>query len=70
MPIHLVSTLRASKCPLTYTWAVRRSGAVFIGMPHFMEVVFVELSHETCEVAVFKMLRKDMLCELLVLSWR
>ena len=39
-------------------------------MPNFMEVVFVELSHETCEVAVFKVLRKNMFCELLVLSWR
>ena len=70
MPINLVRMDRESSWPLTYTWAIRRSGAVFVGVPHFMEVVFIELSHETCKVAVFKMLRKDMFCELLVLSWR
>lgn len=36
-------------------------------MPHFVEIILVELSDETREVAVFKMLGKDVLGELFVL---
>jgi hypothetical protein len=52
----------------TYPRTVRRLSIFFIVVPHFVEVVLVELSNETRKVAVFEMLGKDMLCELLILS--
>lgn len=36
-------------------------------MSNFVKIVFVQLSHETGEIAVFKMLGKNVLCEFLVL---
>jgi hypothetical protein len=37
-------------------------------MPDFVEVVFVELTHETGKVAVLEMFGQDVLCKLLVLQ--
>lgn len=53
---------------LTYTRAVRRSAVLLIIMPHFVEVVFVQLSHETGKVAVLEVLWEDVFGEFLVLS--
>lgn len=36
-------------------------------MPHFVEVVFVQLSYETREIAVLEVLRKDRFGELFIL---
>ena len=33
--------------------------ALFIVVPHFMEIILVELAHETCEVAVFEVFGED-----------
>ena len=51
----------------TYTSAIGRHAALFIIVPDFVEVVFVELTHETGKVAVLEVLGQDVLCELLVL---
>jgi hypothetical protein len=37
-------------------------------VPDFVEIVFVELTHETGKVAVLEVLGQDMLCEFLVLQ--
>jgi hypothetical protein len=36
-------------------------------MPYFMEVIFIQLPHKTCEVAVLEVLGEDMLGEFLIL---
>ena len=51
----------------TYTCAIRRLPALFIVVPYFVEVIFVELAHETGKVAVLEMLRENVLGEFLVL---
>lgn len=53
---------------LTYARAVWRSAVLLIIMPHFVEVVFVQLSHETGKVAVLEVLWEDVFGEFLVLS--
>jgi hypothetical protein len=50
------------------TSSVRRHAALFIVVPDFVEIVFVELTHETGKVAVLEVLGQDMLCEFLVLQ--
>lgn len=58
-------------CERIYTdiWAVRRCASFFIVLPHFVEVVFIQLPHEARKIAVFEMLGKDGFCEFLVLRW-
>lgn len=53
----------------TYAWAVRRLPRLLIVMPHFVEVVLVQLANKTGEVAVLEMFREDVLGEFLVLRW-
>ena len=55
---------------LTYPGPIRRLAVLFIVVPHFVEVVLVQLSDETRKVAVFEMLGQDVLSELFVLSTR
>ena len=43
---------------------------VFIVMPYLVEVVFVQLANETCEVAMLEMFREDGLGESFVLHAR
>jgi hypothetical protein len=50
-----------------YPDTVRRSAALLIIVSHFVEVVFVQLAHETGEVAVLEVLRQDVFREFLVL---
>ena len=52
-------------CP--YPDAIRRSAALLIVVSHFVEVVLVQLAHETGEVAVLEVLRQNVLGEFLVL---
>ena len=41
--------------------------ALFIIMPHFVEVVFIELAHEAGKIAMFEMFGQDRLCEPFIL---
>ena len=50
-----------------YPDAVRRCAALLVVVSHFVEVVLVQLAHETGEVAVLEVLRQDVLGEFLVL---
>jgi hypothetical protein len=40
---------------VTYSWAIWRCSIFFIVMSHFVKVIFVQLSHETGEVAMLEM---------------
>jgi hypothetical protein len=51
----------------TYTSAIGRHAALFIVVPDFVKVIFVQLTHETGKVAVLEVLGQDVLCKLLVL---
>ena len=52
----------------THSWAVRRLAVVLIVVPHFVEIVLVQLPDEAGKVAVLEVLREDVLCEFLVLD--
>ena len=56
------------KKDIAYPRSIRRLSALLIVMPHFVKVVFVQLSHEASEVAVLKVLRKDGFGEALILA--
>ena len=68
MPVtfHL-AWIHQSFCP-AYPWTIRRACTLFVIVPYFMEIVLVELTDKTGEVAVLEMLRKNGFRELLILS--
>jgi hypothetical protein len=51
----------------TYTWPIGRLPIFFIIMTDFVEIVFVQLPHETGKVAVLEVFGKYVFRELLVL---
>lgn len=51
----------------TYALPIRRLSRLFIVVPDFVEVIFVQLPDEAGKVAVLKVFRKDVLCEFFVL---
>ena len=53
---------------MAYPRSIRRLSALFIVMPHFVEVIFVQLSHEASKVAMLKVFRKDGFGEALILA--
>jgi hypothetical protein len=69
MPAMVVSNLGYDQWSRsTYPSAIWRLTIILIIMPHFMEIVFVQLSNETREVAVLEVFGQNVLCEFLVLS--
>lgn len=53
-PIQSVSI--KNKVEEAYPWSIRRLAIIFVILPHFVEVVLVQLSNETGKVAMFEML--------------
>lgn len=51
-----------------YILSVRRLAVLLVILTDFVEIVFVQLAHETGEIAVFEMLGQDGLGELLALD--
>lgn len=51
----------------THPRPIRRLSPVFIIMPDFVKVVFVQLAHKTCEIAMLEVLRQDVFRKLLIL---
>ena len=60
----------ASPQEFTYTYTVGRVAGFFVVVPHFVEIVFVELANEAGEIAVLEVFRKYGFCEFFVLSKR
>jgi hypothetical protein len=52
---------------IAYPCSIRRLAAFFVIVADFVEVILVQLSHKTGEVAVFKMFWQNVLGEFLVL---
>lgn len=44
--------------------------ALLIVVPHFVKIVFVELAHETGEIAVLEMFGQDGFGKAFVLCWK
>lgn len=64
---------RVSCCPFsdkdkrTYLRAIW-GDSIFLVLPDFVEVIFIQLANKAGKVAMLEVFRKNMLCELLVLS--